>query len=201
MVSSDSRRSQISPRSPHHPSGFETYGFFPCHSINTLAHLCVRTASNILVDGNGDIRLSSFSLAKYSQGFSPDYHMDGFEKSKVDKFRHMAPEVCNNEAYGKPADVWSFGATLVEIVTGTGWICFGFLSVTIRWSDSGRAPYHDKTEANALLAISKSRSIEYEFPSESTMALKCFMHLCLKSDPRERATVNDLLADAFLAEM
>lgn len=135
--------------------------------------------SNILVDGNHDVKLSSFCLAKYTQGFWKHYLMEGFEKSNVKKFRHMAPEVCNDETYGKPADVWSFGATLVEIVTGL-------------------TPYPNKTEANALFAISKSLCIEYELPPGTAVELKSFIHSCLKSDPSERPTVDKLLKDAFL---
>lgn len=81
-------------------------------------------ASNLLIDKDGNVKLSSFGVSKYVQGGDPQYMMAGFEQSKVGTFRYMAPEVVKSEPYGVLADVWSFGATMIEIATGRV-VCVG----------------------------------------------------------------------------
>jgi serine/threonine-protein kinase TNNI3K len=67
--------------------------------------------SNILIDGGGQPRVADFGLARW---LAPG---DGATLTgETGTYQYMAPEVFRHEAYGPPADVWSFGCVLVEIM-------------------------------------------------------------------------------------
>ncbi|XP_005094788.1 ribosomal protein S6 kinase 2 beta [Aplysia californica] len=67
---------------------------------------------NILLDTEGHIKLTDFGLSKESI----------FEEKKTYSFcgtvEYMAPEVVNRKGHGTPADWWSYGVLMFEMLTG-----------------------------------------------------------------------------------
>ncbi|CAG5120317.1 unnamed protein product [Candidula unifasciata] len=67
---------------------------------------------NILLDTEGHIKLTDFGLSKESI----------FEENKTYSFcgtvEYMAPEVVNRKGHGTPADWWSYGVLMFEMLTG-----------------------------------------------------------------------------------
>lgn len=85
-------------------------GLHYLHSREVM-HRDIKCA-NILVDANGSVKLADFGLAKATQ-------MNNIKSCKGTAF-WMAPEVVNRKSngYGTPADIWSLGCTVLEMLTG-----------------------------------------------------------------------------------
>ena len=67
---------------------------------------------NILVNTKGEIKVSDFGISKILQ--------DTIAKTYIGTFRYMAPERHTPQMdYDFPADIWSVGNILYELITGT----------------------------------------------------------------------------------
>ncbi|XVF20317.1 hypothetical protein REPUB_Repub11eG0188100 [Reevesia pubescens] len=90
----------------------------------------------------------------------------------------MAPEVIRGEYQGPESDVWSLGCTVIEMVTGKpAWEDQGFKSLT-RIANSDELP---------------------EFPSQLSELGKDFVEKCLRRDPTQRWSCDQLLQHPFVA--
>uniref|UniRef100_A0A2N9I832 Protein kinase domain-containing protein n=1 Tax=Fagus sylvatica TaxID=28930 RepID=A0A2N9I832_FAGSY len=85
------------------------HGLKYLHDRNVV-HRDIKCA-NILVDANGSVKLADFGLAKATK-------LNDVQSCKGTAF-WMAPEVVNrkNHGYGLPADIWSLGCTVLEMLT------------------------------------------------------------------------------------
>ncbi|XVF36836.1 hypothetical protein REPUB_Repub19eG0092700 [Reevesia pubescens] len=85
------------------------HGLKYLHDQNVV-HRDVKCA-NILVDASGSVKLADFGLAKATK-------LNDVKSSKGTAF-WMAPEVVNHkgQGYGIPADIWSLGCTVLEMLT------------------------------------------------------------------------------------
>ncbi|PRQ23789.1 putative protein kinase RLK-Pelle-DLSV family [Rosa chinensis] len=72
-------------------------------------------ASNILLDGNMNPKVSDFGMAKM---FGVDDQTQGNTRRIVGTYGYMAPEYAMEGLYSIKSDVFSFGILLLEIVTG-----------------------------------------------------------------------------------
>ncbi|XVF68498.1 hypothetical protein PTKIN_Ptkin11bG0007200 [Pterospermum kingtungense] len=90
----------------------------------------------------------------------------------------MAPEVIRGEYQGPESDVWSLGCTVVEMVTGKP-----------AWEDQG---------LNSLAQIANSEELP-ELPAQLSELGKDFVEKCLKRDPNQRWSCDQLLQHPFLA--
>lgn len=93
----------------------------------------------------------------------------------------MAPEVICQTKYGRRADMWSFGCTLLEMATG-------------------KAPWHHcnfDNPVNAILQIGLNKDIPL-VPTNLSEELQDLIRLCLKRDPEERPYAANLLEHKFL---
>ncbi|KAL9986207.1 hypothetical protein ACROYT_G000314 [Oculina patagonica] len=82
------------------------------HAENII-HRDIKGA-NVLLDRVGNVKLGDFGLSKIIQKIG----------SKTDLISHcgtphwMAPEIIQGKGYGRKADIWSVGCTVVEMLTG-----------------------------------------------------------------------------------
>ncbi|XP_028804882.1 mitogen-activated protein kinase kinase kinase 18-like [Neltuma alba] len=89
----------------------------------------------------------------------------------------MAPEVIRRESQGPESDVWSLGCTVIEMLTGKpGWEDDGF---------------------NTLNRIGYSDELP-EFPSQLSELGRDFLGRCLRREPSERWSCDQLLQHPYL---
>ncbi|KAJ7384472.1 Mitogen-activated protein kinase kinase kinase 2 [Desmophyllum pertusum] len=88
-------------------------GVYFLHS-NNIIHRDIK-GSNVLLDGDWNVKLADFGVSKIMQKIG----------SKTNLVSHcgtpywMAPEIFRGEGYGRKADIWSVGCTVVEMLTGS----------------------------------------------------------------------------------
>jgi serine/threonine protein kinase len=92
----------------------------------------------------------------------------------------MAPEVIRREYQGPKSDVWSLGCTIIEMVTGKP-----------AWEDRG---------ADSLSLIGFSNEVP-ELPSKLCVLGQDFLMKCLKREPNQRWSCDQLLQHPFLASV
>ncbi|OVA02734.1 Protein kinase domain [Macleaya cordata] len=90
----------------------------------------------------------------------------------------MAPEVIRQERQGPESDVWSLGCTIIEMITGNP-----------PWKDCGPKMVHQ---------IGFSDQVP-EFPDQISELGRDFLEKCLRRDPSERWTCEELLRHQFLS--
>ncbi len=143
---------------------------------NGIIHRDIKCA-NILISTGGDIKLTDFGTAKRVN----DNTLNGCKTFSGTPF-WMAPEVIRNEDYGRKADVWSIGCTLIEMVTA-------------------KHPWWPLENAFAVMFHVTNTEEQPAIPAEIKLSADCkdFLRLCLERDTSKRPTVDDLLDHPFVA--
>lgn len=137
--------------------------------------------ANILVDDNGHVRLSDFGCSKIIEKTLTLYLKENKNNGIQGSIPWMAPEVIKQTKYGRKSDIWSFGCTILEMITGKPpWFGYNF----------------DNPVA-AIMKIGLSEEIP-EIPEKISPELKAFLLGCLQRDPEKRMTIKDLLNHPFL---
>uniref|UniRef100_A0A803L087 mitogen-activated protein kinase kinase kinase n=1 Tax=Chenopodium quinoa TaxID=63459 RepID=A0A803L087_CHEQI len=128
-------------------------------------------SGNILVASNGTVKLADFGLAKATR-------LNDLKSCKGTAF-WMAPEVVNheNKGYGLPADIWSLGCTVLEMLTG-------------------HVPYYPLEFAQAIYRIGKGAAPP--IPDTLSKDGRDFIQQCLRVNPNDRPTAAELLEHSFL---
>jgi len=101
---------------------------------------------------------------------------ENFGKTLKGSVPWMAPEVIKQINYGKKADIWSFGCTLIEMVTAKS-----------PWSQ-----YNFDNPITAIMKIGLSEEIPF-IPESISENLNALILACLKRNPDERPITEDLI--------
>ncbi|XP_071736889.1 mitogen-activated protein kinase kinase kinase 1-like [Rutidosis leptorrhynchoides] len=140
------------------------------HGRNVV-HRDIKCA-NILVDVSGSVKLADFGLAKATK-------LNDIKSCKGTPY-WMAPEVVNNrknKGYGRAADIWSLGCTVLEMLTG-------------------RVPYSHLEGMQALFRIGGGELPT--IPKNLSEEAKDFILKCLQVNPNDRPTAAQLLKHPFV---
>ncbi|CAL4885551.1 unnamed protein product [Urochloa decumbens] len=143
-------------------------GLLYLHQRNVL-HRDIKCA-NILVDATGLVKLADFGLAKEMSILSQ-------ARSSKGTVYWMAPEVAKAKPHGPPADIWSLGCTVLEMLTG-------------------KVPYPDMEWTHALLKI--GRGIPPEIPDTLSEDARDFIKKCVQANPNDRPSAAQLLEHPFV---
>ncbi|KAF9682578.1 hypothetical protein SADUNF_Sadunf05G0123600 [Salix dunnii] len=145
------------------------HGLKYLHDQNVV-HRDIKCA-NLLVDANGSVKLADFGLAKATK-------LNDVKSCKGTAF-WMAPEVVNNknQGYGLPADIWSLGCTVLEMLTR-------------------QIPYSELESMQALFRI--GRGVPPLVPDSLSNDARDFILQCLQVNPNDRPTAAVLLDHPFV---
>ena len=129
-----------------------------------------------MVDNNGICKLADFGASKRL-----DLLKNTAEQSLKGTPYWMAPEVIRQAGYGRQADIWSVGCTVIEMATG-------------------KPPFSNFTTHVAVLfhiAVSKEPP---PFPPNLSEVGAEFLSMCFRHEPRERPSARSLLRHPFILE-
>lgn len=128
-------------------------------------------AANILMTSSGLCKLTDFGLSQRLQDVDPTV----VEGSPY----WLAPEVINEEGVSTKSDVWSLGATMIELLTK-------------------KPPFHNLTGFAAMYNI--ATLTEMPLPQHLPECAD-FLSCCFKIDPHERHSCAELLNHPWLIKM
>ena len=126
--------------------------------------------SNIFLDETMTAKIGDLGLAKKL--------LSGEMTGETGTYLYMAPEVILHCSYNNTADVWSWGATMVEVLT-----C--------------KFPYQDRLLTPIQIATEVMKhKMRPELPeSHSTPALRDLLDRCCSFDPKKRPMFGDIVTE------
>ncbi|KAJ9449979.1 Mitogen-activated protein kinase kinase kinase 3 [Diplonema papillatum] len=131
--------------------------------------------ANVLVTTDGIVKLADFGNAR-------QLHDNSIAISLGGSPYWMAPEVIQMTGHSTPADVWSVGATITEMVTG-------------------RPPWSEYPPVPALYQIGHTdKEVSLPEGNEYTPELLDLLSRCFQRDPSKRPTVPKLLQHVWLTQ-
>lgn len=89
----------------------------------------------------------------------------------------MAPEVIELKGISTAADIWSLGATIIELVTG-------------------RPPYYDMDNGMAVMYRIVDEGME--IPERCSPELVDFLKQCFRKDPKDRPSAEELFEHGWV---
>eukprot|EP00878_Enallax_costatus_P037286 GHUV01042105.1.p1 GENE.GHUV01042105.1~~GHUV01042105.1.p1 ORF type:complete len:241 (+),score=72.01 GHUV01042105.1:311-1033(+) len=130
---------------------------------------------NVLVTPTGIVKVADFGASKPFE----DQQKTNMMKSLRGSAFWMAPEILRGSGYGRKADIWSLGCTVLEML-------------------SGKHPWPDlDNQWSAMLAITQTETGPPRPPGVSALA-EDFLDKCFKMDPQERSSATELLQHAWV---
>lgn len=155
------------------------HGLSYLHRQRHLIHRDIKPSNVLYSRATGELKVSDFGISSHLDGTSDNAH------TFVGTLTYMSPERLKGEQYSYAADVWSFGLVVAEMALGT-------------------SPYQHlqgtttETRFWALLQHINSDAPVVELPDTVDATLADFIHACLRKDPQQRPTCEELLEHPFL---
>lgn len=147
---------------------------------NQIIHRDIKGA-NILVDDKGNIKLADFGASKKIEEIVAHVGAGESFASLKGTVYWMAPEVIRQTGYGRQADIWSVGCTVIEMATG-------------------RPPWYNSAftdQISALFTIATSDDLP-PMPEMFSDTGKDFLAQCFRRNPKERPNATKLLQHPWL---
>jgi len=136
--------------------------------------------ANILVSDQGIAKLADFGCSKQLVGMCTQSASSAVEEESLKMIRGsvpwMAPEVIKQSGHGRSSDIWSLGATVIEMATG-------------------KPPWPEFSNNLAALFHVATSQQPPPVPVQASVACAEMLSRCLVIDPAERATAAELLQD------
>ncbi|KAJ9465258.1 Mitogen-activated protein kinase kinase 2 [Diplonema papillatum] len=129
--------------------------------------------SNILVDGDGVVKICDF-------GVSRRLDSSGLAHTNVGARAYLSPERVRNSGYNQASDVWALGVTVAELAIGD-----------YPWK-------RDALEIAEMVMSSQEIIIDYPDDCLATPELKDFVRKCLDKNADTRPTCKELLKHPFV---
>ena len=145
------------------------------HDKYKIVHRDIK-AANILLSSSGYCRVTDFGVSRQFSSKTID------TSTMIGTPYWMAPEVINEEKYSYEADVWSAGATAIECAIGA-------------------PPYVELPSTRAMIEIA-TNGFNGHFPFQERFSQEFvdFVFQCAEVNPKNRATVNELLDHPFIKQ-
>lgn len=148
-------------------------------------------AGNILVDGEGNVRLADFGVARVVDGSHKRVHAHTFVGTPC----WMAPEIMNRQTYDASvtasslphaqADMWSLGITALELFKGYPPLArFDAMEVIVRTLQGDAPSFASYSDA---------------YPTKPSSAFVSWVGAVLKKDPMQRLSASRALAHRWLS--
>ncbi|KYQ88414.1 putative protein serine/threonine kinase [Tieghemostelium lacteum] len=145
-------------------------GLVYLHSENVV-HRDIK-AANILINKNGDAKLSDFGVAGEIDGSDKRYSVVGTPY-------WLSPEIIEMLGHSNASDIWSIGCTVIELLTGS-------------------PPYFYLNPMSAMFRIVQDD--KPPFPKNISKDLFDFLDRCFVKSVEDRATAKELLIHPWITK-
>ena len=145
-----------------------------------IIHRDIKCA-NILIGNRGMIKLTDFGCSKkisMKLAKKDSSSNGGYCTSLKGTIPWCAPEVICHKKYGKKADIWSLGCTLIEM--------------------TGNQPWGNIENIFQVMNKIGKSNLTPEIPDYLSDNFKNFLKLCFKRDPKQRANLKTLIKHSFI---
>ena len=141
---------------------------------NNVVHRDIK-CGNILLDNHNNCKLADFGISKHADNIKS---MAGCDTTLGTPY-WTSPEIILKLEYGWKTDIWSFGCTVLEMLTG-------------------EPPYRKMEPYAAWHKIGKEGVEDPCFPPDASEHVKEFVRQCLQKAPENRPSSKELLLHTFL---